>query len=255
MSWIDKYPYNITYAIADKELTGRCKQRRRVMDATYLERDGDTIVLKYNGEPIVTMYPGGDVVLNKGTSPNIGTRGRMNRCLCSRNMYVNISRGFWYVSPNDYSFQDGMRISSRKVVTGHDPEPLSDKLKRHYAALRERNKLHEVESSGNWSVGDIVIPTWKIYVPGKGYAHVDAGVYQVTRIRAKIGNPWSQRIMLRIEPLSGTNTTTLPYEAARFFSTEWLNSRATWTYSIRKDQFLSAAAQANRTPIADNSIV
>ena len=68
-----------TYATYDAMLTGRCKDRRKLANNTYLERRGDNIAVRLHNTDIVLYRPDGDVVLDTDGWLTVTTKERINR--------------------------------------------------------------------------------------------------------------------------------------------------------------------------------
>jgi hypothetical protein len=120
----------MTYKEAQAKLTGRCKERRKLQNNTYLERrDGDAIAVILHATDVVTLFPDGTVELNSGGWNTLTTRDRINNYLPG-NWHVSSERDTMILwrwkggaynprgEQEEYLFVDGIRISPRGKVTG-----------------------------------------------------------------------------------------------------------------------------------------
>jgi hypothetical protein len=94
----------------DGYLTGRCKNRRKLSNNVYAERDGADIVIIYHSTVIIRYHPDGTVVLNSGGWRTVTTKSNLNQYSdCS----VWQDKRVWYASYGDSGkipFSDGMVI-------------------------------------------------------------------------------------------------------------------------------------------------
>jgi hypothetical protein len=252
------------YQSANEFLVGRRKLHGNIASYTYLERDGDMIVMKYgvfkrgeHSREIVRMYPDGSIRFTRAWNcPSI--RDRFNWCVDrSKAMWFDNQRGYWFLrvrinrpAPGEYdtySFQDGLTIHPDGSVTGYDPEPFDAKIANHLKKIRDRNAIHTVESARGLTVGDVVTHefhgTWFKDKAGKFQRDLKkAGPYRVKRIKAS-----STRTLLWLTELDGNPIKQIVYEnsipseriAYQGFSMRY--------HTFKRDPFLSAASQANRT--------
>ncbi len=85
----------MTFEQANSKLIGRCSQRRKVANHTYLERrDGGNIAVKLHDTDVVTFWPDGAVILDSGGWRTVTTKDRMNS-YSGRHIWTE--RGVWYV--------------------------------------------------------------------------------------------------------------------------------------------------------------
>ena len=70
----------MNYATASAKLTGRCRERRKMENNTYLVRriDGGIAVRLHNTD-VLLFRPNGSIVLNSGRWRTTTTKDRMNR--------------------------------------------------------------------------------------------------------------------------------------------------------------------------------
>lgn len=105
---------------ADAQLTGRCKNRRKVDNNTYLERrDNGDIAVKLHNTDVVTYKPNGDVVLNSGGWRTYTTKDRINKFAPIR--WLSQERGVWYVmnwEGVEVGYDDGMVVHPDGTYSG-----------------------------------------------------------------------------------------------------------------------------------------
>jgi hypothetical protein len=84
-----------SYTDADAQLTGRCKDRRKIANNTWLERrDDETIAVRLHQTDVVTYRADGSITLDTGGWFTVTTKDRMNRF---SPFGVHSVRGEWYV--------------------------------------------------------------------------------------------------------------------------------------------------------------
>lgn len=107
----------ITYESASERLTGRCQQRRKLSNNTYLCRRTDSIALQYHATDVLTWNSDGSVTLDSGGWLTLTTKQRLNEFGPAR---VHQDKGRWYVSygGETYAYADGMTLHSDGSVTG-----------------------------------------------------------------------------------------------------------------------------------------
>ena len=110
------------YADAAARLTGRCAQRRKIANNTWLERRGEDIAIRLHQTDIVTLHPNGHATLDTGGWLTVTTKSRMNDALPG-GVRIASDRGRWYVhAPGEdrVPYADGMVIDMtyRRVVSG-----------------------------------------------------------------------------------------------------------------------------------------
>ena len=83
------------YAKASSLLTGRCANRRKVANNTYLERrDNGAIAVKLHATDVLTLFPDGRVLFDTGGWRTVTTKERINRFAPEVTVWSN--RGVWY---------------------------------------------------------------------------------------------------------------------------------------------------------------
>ncbi len=248
-----------TYETADKFLVGRRKQHGNIAPYTYLERDGDMIVMKYGifkraqysaqySKEVVRLHPDGRIELTAPyKSPSI--RDRIMFCTGWGSMLNQL--GYWALrsKEQDYSFQDGMILHPDGSVTGYDPEPMSSKLKTHAKKMYQRHKLSDVESASGLTVGDVVFHegVGQYYKVGQQWKRdlFSKGPFKVRKIQAS-----QTRTLLWLTDLQDNPIKETVYENS-VPSTKIAYQRVPVGWKkFRKDAFLSAAAQAIKTVAA-----
>jgi hypothetical protein len=71
----------MTYRDADTLLQGRCRERRKLENNTYLERHDDSIAVRLHGTDVLAFYRDGGIGIDTGGWNTVTTRDRMNRYL------------------------------------------------------------------------------------------------------------------------------------------------------------------------------
>lgn len=70
------------YRDADAKLQGRCRERRKLENNTYLERRyTGAIAVRLHRTDVLTFYPDGRIEIDTGGWHTVTTRDRINRCL------------------------------------------------------------------------------------------------------------------------------------------------------------------------------
>ena len=110
------------YQEASRELQGRCKNRRKVANNTYLERrDGDAIAVRLHDTDVITLHPDGRVTLDTGGWKTVTTKERFNRFTDAR---VYSDKGIWYAHGwGTVPFADGLTRCPDGTVAGAGPDP------------------------------------------------------------------------------------------------------------------------------------
>ena len=122
----------MNYQEANEKLTGRCKQRRKVGNNTYLERrENAAIALHLHSTDVVTFHLDGAIVLDSGGWRTPTTKDRINGALGGDKRRFSLSQenGTWFLFDRDAGkhgeavavYQDGMRILSDGKLAGHLP--------------------------------------------------------------------------------------------------------------------------------------
>lgn len=85
-----------SYTEADAQLTGRCKERRKIANNTWLERRGDdAIAVRLHQTDVVTYRADGSITLDTGGWFTVTTKERMNRFTP---FGISSRRGEWQVA-------------------------------------------------------------------------------------------------------------------------------------------------------------
>ena len=257
------------YQSANEFLVGRRKLHGNIASYTYLERDGDMIVMKYGqfkrgGREIVRLHPDGRIQFTACWScPSI--RDRFNWCIeqyVGKDKlvgYFGNERGHWALrirrdrpAPDQcdiYSFRDGLTLHPDGTVTDYDPEPFDQKIKNHLKKIRDRNAIHTVKSAGGFTVGDVVFHETSTYdysqKSGYSYAIVkkSLGPYRIKRIRASMN-----RTILWLTNLDGSPILQPLGNTPQYQGVSVRYNR------FRRDPFLSSVAQAVRNPVTATTI-
>jgi hypothetical protein len=100
-----------TYERWDTRLTGRCSDRRKVANNTYLERRADDIALRLHNTDIMTASPDGWVTLNTGGWHTVTTKARLNAFMSFGRIYQKNFRWFFSGLNEEIPFRDGMKLN------------------------------------------------------------------------------------------------------------------------------------------------
>lgn len=108
---------------AESELTGRCRDRRKMANNTYLERLGDDIGLRLHDTHVIVWKPNGDIVLDSGGWRSMTTKERMTNFLPGtypQHSWVRQEKGIWFVKWHDdeHRYADGMVLHPDGTVSG-----------------------------------------------------------------------------------------------------------------------------------------
>ena len=128
---------------AETQLTGRCKNRRKMANNTYLERrEGGDIALKLHDTDIATYHDDGRVELRSGGWLTVTTKERLNRFTDAS---IWSTRGIWTISvpagngtyeqrnQNSCGWAEGVTIHPGGDITGFLPASVEE-------ARNKRNK-------------------------------------------------------------------------------------------------------------------
>lgn len=132
----------MTYHDADSHLQGRCRERRRLQNNTYLERrPGDDIAVRLHSTDVLTFSPDGTITLDTGGWNTVTTKDRMNTYLPSRWRVGSDCGGrlfLWRDWKKVAHFEDNtVTILPTGEVIGGDPEKAEAEWR---AAVREVNR-------------------------------------------------------------------------------------------------------------------
>lgn len=95
------------HAEADALLTGRCKDRRKVANNTWLERHDDgAIAVRLHDTDVVTYHPAGGFTLDSGGWRTVTTKERMSRFT---DISVSQTAGEWFISEPNPAFDRSIR--------------------------------------------------------------------------------------------------------------------------------------------------
>jgi len=116
-----------SYNDADSELTGRCKERRKVANNTWAERrpNGD-IAIRLHDTDIVTYSPDGSITLNTGGWFTVTTKERMNRFTT---FGVSSVKGEWQVALRNPLYRPHYDGDYRDNPYWSDPVPYRDGMR------------------------------------------------------------------------------------------------------------------------------
>lgn len=108
----------MNYESANAQLTGRCKNSRKIQNNTYLARRGEDIALQLHSTDVVTLHPDGSITLNSGGWHTVTTKDRI-----SPFHRVSARQGVWYMEDGTL-FYDGVTIDANGNVL--NPRPVTD---------------------------------------------------------------------------------------------------------------------------------
>jgi len=121
-----------TYKECDEVLVGRCKEKRKVGNNTWLKRINDTTIgLKYHSTYVVTYKSDGTVILDTCGWHTSTTKERLNNYSM---FHIYQKDSIWYISVNNKTieFFDGIEIKNGKVlnmpIDKIDKEQLNKKI-------------------------------------------------------------------------------------------------------------------------------
>ncbi len=103
------------YAEADSKLQGRCAQRRKIANNTYLERRGEDIALRLHQTDVVTFHTDGTATFDTGGWFSMTTKSRMNDAL-PRGIVLSSIKGRWFFTYPGHWDGDTLVPSERKAV-------------------------------------------------------------------------------------------------------------------------------------------
>jgi hypothetical protein len=164
-----------SYTEADTVLTGRCHERRKVANNTWLERrpNGD-IGVRLHETDVVTYSPDGSITLDTGGWFTVTTKARINEFTP---FVVGSNRGEWYVcTPGDWDntvpFRNhmtwhpdteswsGIPSAEQLVADRAERKALDAKIKAFVAGITPERIIHAWENTG----GDCLV--CRIDLPG-----------------------------------------------------------------------------------------
>lgn len=116
-----------SYTDADSELTGRCKERRKVANNTWAERrpNGD-IAIRLHATDVVTYSPDGSITLNTGGWFTVTTKERMNRFTP---FGISSVKGEWQVALRNPLYRPHYDGDHRDNPYWSDPVPYRDGMR------------------------------------------------------------------------------------------------------------------------------
>jgi len=147
----------MNYESALETLKGR--DRRKLENNTYLEKNGDYIAVRLHDTNIITFYPDKTIVTSGGWK-TLTTKDRLNKYLPLRySIYQANSIWYYTIGSEKYVFEDGMILSK-------DGTP-SDNLKFNPEKEREIKKLKRQIRKYSKDFVD-TLKSWKIPSPSNG---------------------------------------------------------------------------------------
>lgn len=158
-----------SFTEAESILTGRCKNRRKLANNTYLERRNGNIAVRLHNTDIVIYHQDGIITLNTNGWTTPTTKDRLNRFSPAMIWQEN---SVWYVSASyergaRYLFTDNMRVNvhgkplDAKLETKADRKAIRD-LKRKiakFAKLCADNCIGVRPSNGDCFICQVIVKT------------------------------------------------------------------------------------------------
>ena len=121
----------MNYLKANDQLSGRCKDRRKIANNTYLERRANgNIALRLHNTDVLTFSPNGDVRFDSGGFLTVTTKQRMNEFQDVAKIWS--TKGVWYLRlgkwwteepEQQFAYADGITVHSNGTVTGMGEDP------------------------------------------------------------------------------------------------------------------------------------
>lgn len=97
----------MNYQTANAMLTGRCKERRKIGNNTYLIRRGKEIAIRLHQTDIITLTDENEIIVNTGGWHTVTTKARLNEYL-PIGIYQKSGEWFWH---HGDKFRDGDKIT------------------------------------------------------------------------------------------------------------------------------------------------
>jgi len=97
----------------ENKLIGRCKDRHKVGNHTWLVRRADSIALRLHNTDIVTAFPNGTLRLNTGGWRTVTTKARMNQWLPFGNVYQKDYEWWLTLNGRHYLYHDGVVLNEQ----------------------------------------------------------------------------------------------------------------------------------------------
>jgi hypothetical protein len=119
---------------ANEQLTGRCKERRKIANNTWLERRDDNIAVRLHNTDILLFKPDGFVMYDSGGWLTVTTKDRMNRF-----GPINLSsiKGEWQAGDLPYADGLGFNPETRKWVGTPDYDDIQERRARNKQTRKE----------------------------------------------------------------------------------------------------------------------
>lgn len=159
------------YADADSKLQGRCSQRRKIANNTWLERRGEDIAIRLHQTDIVTLHADGTATLDTGGWLTVTTKSRMNDFLRRYRLAVYSDKGRWYLYADGEKFvpyADGMRVGlSTHTVEGaaraeqvKEEDSANTAMRKAVNTYIRRTKPEDIVKAFTHPGGDCLICRW-----------------------------------------------------------------------------------------------
>jgi len=115
----------MTYDDLDDQLTGRCRERRKIANNTWAERRGDAVAVRLHDTDILTFHRDGRIVFDTGGWFTVTTKERMNRYTPA---HIWSEQGVWFVNGEPYA--DGCTLHPDGTLTGTAEQSALDRQKK-----------------------------------------------------------------------------------------------------------------------------
>lgn len=137
----------MNYTTLNEQLTGRCKDRRKLANNTYAERRGDgEIAIRLHATDILTFHADGSVGVDTGGWHTRTTKDRLNEYLPNGYRIVqDRSQWYWVDGGNwagKFHFSDGDTINAHGAVVSQAPLDAEDKNKAMLKRIDKYAKLY-----------------------------------------------------------------------------------------------------------------
>lgn len=133
------------YQRAIAQLTGRCIERRKVDNNTWLVRREGHVALRLHNTDILKYWPDGSVEYYAGNWQTWTTKDRLNKFGPLR---IYSDRGVWLTGRNGstVAFEDGMRVMADGTITGAGEDPGKTRKERKAIAAFAKRYMDALEA-------------------------------------------------------------------------------------------------------------
>jgi hypothetical protein len=112
------------YVSANAQLTGRCKNSRKIANNTYLQRRGnDDIAVRLHSTDVVTFHKNGDITVSTGGWNTVTTKDRIQRYTPS-SWRVWSESGYMFIrtQAGEWNFNGSVRVKANGKANGISAE-------------------------------------------------------------------------------------------------------------------------------------